>query len=123
MGLFDFLKITVGGTRKKRAPAKPKKPINTSKNVVEIDGKRFPLAAITDKGFVVGQFDGSLIRGQNAHLTVIVDDELAKLTFTTTVGVTEVKDGKMVAQWNLITPEMANTLRTYNQRKRLHPPK
>lgn len=111
MGLLDFLKISVS---KGKTVAKPKR----ANNAIEVDGKRFPLAAITEKGFVADQFDGSLVKGQNARLTVQVDDEFAKLSFATTVLVTETKDRRLVAAWNLLTPELTDTLRKYGQRKK-----
>lgn len=111
MGVFDFLRISV-------AQAKPAPVAKAGKNTVEVDGKRFPIAAITDKGFVADRFDGSLIKGQNARLTISIDDAIARLSFATTVLVTEVKDGRLVAAWNLITPELEETLKKYSQRKK-----
>lgn len=113
--MFEFLKIVVPG---KRAKPAPKAPQRAQICAVDIDGKRFPIAAITDKGFVATGFDGSLIAGQNARITVVIDDAYAKLQFATTVLVTEAKGERLVTAWNLITPELTETLRKYSQRRK-----
>lgn len=114
MSVFDFLKVVVGG--KKPAPA-PKRP-RASNSKIEFDGKSFPLAAITDKGFVMTQFDGSLVTGQTARITVKVDDDIGVFSFPATVSINDVSGGKCVGEWTLLTPELANRLKTYAQRRK-----
>ena len=40
--------------------------------MIEFDGKSFPLAAVSHKGFVATGFDGSLIPSQTARITVSI---------------------------------------------------
>lgn len=115
MGVLDFLKITIFDKKPKPGP---KRPARTSSNVIEVDSKSFPLAAITAKGLVATQFDGSLIRGQNARITVKIDDEIGKFSFATTIAVNEVKDGTMVGEWMMLDPQLEATIRKYNQIKK-----
>ncbi|HYH18164.1 MAG TPA: hypothetical protein VD995_06065 [Azospirillum sp.] len=119
MGILDFLKITIFDKKSKAKP-KPgaKRPARTPGNVIEVDSKSFPIAAITTKGFVVTQFDDSLIRGQNARITVKIDDAFAKFSFATTIAVNEVKDGKMVGEWMMLDPQLESTIRKYGQIKK-----
>ncbi|HYG91003.1 MAG TPA: hypothetical protein VD978_32645 [Azospirillum sp.] len=114
MGLFDFLKTTV---RDKKAPAKAGARKLPS-NAIEFDSKSFPLAAITARGFVASQFDGSLIAGQNARITVKVDDQFGRFSFTTNVVISEVKDGKCVGGWMMLTPDLEAVIRKYSQNKK-----
>lgn len=114
MGLFDFLKTTVNTNK---APVKPGAR-KSGAAVVEFDGRSFPLAAITSKGFVFSQFDGSLIAGQNARVTVKVDDPYGRFTFSANVVISEVKDGKCVGVWMMLTPELETVIRQYGQKKK-----
>lgn len=115
MGLFDFLKVAVPkGGDKANPKGSQRKPVCAA----DIDGKRFTIALINDKGFVTAGFDESLITGQHARITVVIDDEHAKLQFTTTVLVTEANAERLVTAWNLITPELTETLRKYSQRRK-----
>lgn len=114
MGVLDFLKITVGGNGKKKPlPPTAKRPPSSS--CIEVDSKSFPLAAITAKGFVAGNFDDSLVKGQTARITVKVADECGKFSFPATIAVTDVKDGKLVGEWNMLPPEIDAAIRKYNQ--------
>lgn len=110
MGLFDFLKVTVRDD-KKPAPARRAAP----GNCIEFDGKSFPLAAITSKGFVATGFDGSLIAKQTARITVRVADPFGNFTFPATVGIIEVKDGKVTGEWSMLPAEVDATIRKYGQ--------
>ena len=85
MGLFDFLKVTVAD--KKTAKPAGRMPVS----VVQCDGKSFPILSLTPKGFVARGFDGSLVVGQNAKVSVRVDDAAGKFTFNATVSVVEIK--------------------------------
>lgn len=115
MGVLDFLKITVWdrGNKKKSPAATPKRSQPSS--CIEFDSKSFPLAAITTKGFIAGNFDDSLIRGQKARITVKVADEYGKFSFPATVLVNDVKDGKLIGEWNMLSAEIDATIRQYNQ--------
>ncbi|MBP2311194.1 hypothetical protein [Azospirillum soli] len=115
MGVFDFLKITVFEKKKPAAPARRKV---TSGSFIEVDSKSFPLAALTTKGFVATKFDDSLIKGQTARITVRVDDDCGKFTFPATIGVNEIKDGKLVGEWNMLAPEIEATIRKYAQNRK-----
>ncbi|WP_029011164.1 hypothetical protein [Azospirillum halopraeferens] len=119
MGLFDFLKIIVSDPSKKRTAAARAKPRSAS--CVEVDHKSFPLAALTARGFVATGFDGSLIKGQNARLVVKVDDEVGRFSFPATVTIAEVQGDKLVGEFQLLTPELEQTLRTYAQRQKRKP--
>lgn len=117
VGMFDFLKIIVSD-RKKPVARKPRK-LKTPNNVVSFDGKSFPILSVTSKGFMAGNFDGSLIKGQAARITVKLDDSFAKLDFQCSINVVEAQTGgRLVGEWNLITPELENTLRKYTQMKK-----
>lgn len=110
MGLFDFLKVSVAEDKAKKAA-----PRRTPGSAVEFDGKSFPLTAITTKGFAAGGFDGSLIKGQTARVTVKVDDEAGKFTFPATIGVNQADGGKLVGEWTVLTPEVEGVIRKYLQ--------
>ncbi len=115
MGLFDFLKIDVkdkksAATKGGRAPSAGSR--------IEFDGKSFPLAAITTKGFVAGRFDGSLVKGQNARLSVVVDDAFGRFSITSTVAITDVKDGNVVGEFSLLDPDTEATIRAYAQKRK-----
>lgn len=119
VGMFDFLKIIVSDRKK---PAKAARKPKTPNNLVSFDGKSFPLLTVTSKGFVAGNFDGSLIKGQAARVTVKLDDSFAKLDFQCSIGVVEAQTGgRLVGEWNLITPELETTLRKYAQLKKQPP--
>lgn len=111
MGLFDFLKVTVKD-EKKAAPRRTSAPAS---NVIEFDGKSFPLAAVSHKGFVATGFDGSLIPSQTARITVRVDDACGKFTFPAAVTIEEVKGGSVSGAWNMLPPEVEATIRKYLQ--------
>lgn len=114
MGAFDFLKVLISDKKKPKPPKTPR----TNNSKIEFDGKSFPLAALTDKGFVATQFDGSLIAGQTARITVKVDDEIGLFTFPATVAINDASNGKCVGEWTLLTPEMVSRLKTYAQRRK-----
>lgn len=116
MGMFDFLKVTV-----QNKTASPQKKAAGAGSCVMFDNKSFPLAALNHRGFVISGFDGSLVKGQKAHVTLSVDDSIGKFSLTTAVLVTEVTGDKMAAEFNLITPEMESLLKQYNQRKKQAP--
>lgn len=111
MGLFDFLKVTVKD-EKKAAPRRASAPAS---NAIEFDGKSFPLAAVSHKGFVATGFDGSLIPSQTARITVRVDDACGKFTFAATVTIEEVKGGSVSGAWNMLPTEVEATIRKYLQ--------
>ncbi len=114
MGVLDFLKVMIADKKKPSSPKGPR--ANNSK--IEFDGKSFPLAAVTDKGFVATQFDGSLIAGQTARIMVKVDDEIGLFSFPATVAINDASNGKCVGEWTLLTPELASRLKTYAQRRK-----
>jgi len=117
MGLFDFLKTSVKDKNKKPA-GKPgaRKPAGGAS--IAFDGKSFPLAAITAKGFATSSFDGSLISGQNARITVTVDDAYGRFSFTSNVTISEADNAKCVGAWMMITPELEAVIRKYGQNKK-----
>lgn len=112
MGMLDFLKVSV-----KKEPAKKGSP-KAPDNQVQIDSKSFPLGAITVSGFVATNFDGSLVKGQNAKLTVSVDDQFAKFSFSTTVTVADVAGGKLTAQFGMLPTETEALIRKYAQMRK-----
>ncbi|SMH58469.1 hypothetical protein [Azospirillum agricola] len=109
MGLFDFLKITVPAKKPAKAPSR------LSVSIVEFDGRSFPLAALTTKGFVTKSFDGSLIPGQNARVTVRVDDTAGKFTFSATITVADTAGSKLVGTWTMLPTEVDEVIRKYAQ--------
>ncbi|WP_372398614.1 hypothetical protein ABMY26_18320 [Azospirillum sp. HJ39] len=109
MGLFDFLKVTVSD--KKAAKPAGRLPVS----VVEFDGKCFPIVSLTPKGFVARSFDGSLIAGQNARVSVRVDDASGKFSFSTTVTVVEVKGASLGAAWTLLPADVQAAIHKYAQ--------
>lgn len=110
MGMLDFLKINV-----KKEPPKKKGPPKPPDNRVQIDSKSFPLGAITPSGLVATSFDGSLVKGQNAKLTVSVDDQFAKFSFSATVTVADAAGDKLTAQFGMLPPETEALIRKYAQ--------
>ncbi|WP_448207651.1 hypothetical protein [Azospirillum sp. sgz302134] len=113
MGVFDFLKVTVQEKRKP-APAQRGGP----GSAIEFDGKSFPLAVINTQGFVATNFDGSLIKGQNARITVRVADQFGNFTFQTTAGISEVKDGKVAGNWSVLPADVDAAIRKYAQARK-----
>ncbi|MBP2297924.1 hypothetical protein [Azospirillum picis] len=111
MGLFDFLKVTV---KEKAAPKPAQRPVS----VVEFDGKSFPLLSLTTKGFVARGFDNSLIAGQNARVSVRVDDGGTKFSFVATVSVVEAKGGSLAATWSILPTEVDSAIRHYAQQRK-----
>ena len=110
MGFFDFLKV---GVTEKKKPAAPK-----AQSCIEFDNKSFPLGAITTKGFVATNFDGSLIRGQNARVAVKVDDAFGRFSFASTVAIADASGGKLVGEWNMLTPEIESAIRAHGQARK-----
>ncbi|RJF84236.1 hypothetical protein D3877_06580 [Azospirillum cavernae] len=108
MGLFDFLKVAV-------KDKKPAKPARMAVSVIEFDGRSFPIAALTTKGFATKAFDGSLIQGQNARVTVRVDDPAGKFSFAATIAVTDTQGGKLVGVWTMLPTEVEDVIRKYAQ--------
>lgn len=113
MGAFDFLKVIVNDKPKKSLPEKAKLT-----NFVSFDGKSFPITQLTHRGFAVSRFDGSLIKGQKAHITLTVNDQIARFSLTNAVLVVDVTDDRMVAEFNLLTPDMENLLKRYAERRK-----
>jgi len=109
MGLFDFLKIAVPG--KTPAKAAARMPVS----IVEFDGRSFPIASLTTKGFVTKSFDGSLIQGQNARVNVRVDDTAGKFTFAATITVTDTAGSKLTGAWTMLPTEVEGVIRKYVQ--------
>lgn len=112
MGLFDFLKISV-----KKKPVKKSAP-RPDNNRVQIDSKSFAIAAITPSGFVAAGFDGSLVKGQNARVSVSIDDNFAKFNFDVTVVVVDAAGDKLTAQFGMLQPEIEGLLRKYAQMRK-----
>ncbi len=121
MGLFDFLKISV---KDKNAPAKAStKPLtkpNKGKSVgtAQFDSKSYPLLSISIKGFVITEFDDSLIAGQNARTTITVDDQFGRFSFTTNIGVDAVEGDKCACTWVMLGPDEGAAIRKYVQNKK-----
>lgn len=116
MGMLDFLKIAVGA----KPPPKKKPPpgYKGGNNVIQVDSKSFPIATITSSGLVATGFDGSLIKGQNARVTISVDDSVGKFSFATTVVVAETSGDKLVVQFGMIPPETEALLKKYAQARK-----
>lgn len=117
MGMLDFLKISVKKEPVKKGPPKP------PNNQVQIDSKSFPLGAITVSGLVATGFDGSLVKGQNAKLSVSVDDQFAKFNFSATVTVLDAAGGKLTAQFGMLPTETEALIRKYAQLRKQKPGK
>lgn len=123
MGLFDFLKTTVRDKNKKEAAkaaaagkAGPRKAGGGS--FIAFDGKAFPLAAITTKGFVTANFDASLIAGQNARIAVTVDDSYGRFSFATNVTISEADGKRCVGAWMVLAPDLEAAIRQYGQNRK-----
>lgn len=115
MAILDFLKVVVGAKKPvKRKPA----PYKGGSNYIQIDSKSFPIALITGSGLVATGFDGSLIKGQNARVTIAVNDSIAKFNFATTVLVTETTGDKLIVQWQMLPPDLEALLKKYAQARR-----
>ncbi|BAI71703.1 hypothetical protein AZL_010650 [Azospirillum sp. B510] len=113
MGLFDFLKVTVTDKKAADPPAR-RMPIS----VIQCDGKSFPIVSLTAKGFVARGFDGSLVVGQNAKVSVRVDDADGKFTFNATVSVVEIKGDTVGAIWSILPTDVDAVIRQYAQRRK-----
>lgn len=112
MGLFDFLKVAVND--KKAAKPAGRMPVS----VIQCDGKSFPIMSLTPKGFVARGFDGSLIVGQNAKVSVRVDDPAGKFAFNATVAVVEIKGDTIGATWTILPTEVDAVIRQYAQNRK-----
>ncbi len=111
MGMFDFLKVSVGDKKKPAAARRADAP----GSCIEFDGKSFPLASINSQGFVATGFDGSLIVKQTARITVRVADPYGNFTFPVTVGITDVRDGRVAGAWSMLPADVEATIRKYAQ--------
>jgi hypothetical protein len=114
MGLLDFLKVTVHDKPAARK-AKPSGPRTGSFLVV--DNRKYPLVAIGPRGLAAAKFDGSLIVGQKAHVTIALDDEVCQLSFQTAVLVTDVKGDRVACEFSILPPETEKLLKQYAERK------
>ncbi|WP_244434237.1 hypothetical protein [Azospirillum sp. B506] len=101
-------------TDKKAAKPAGRMPIS----VIQCDGKSFPIVSLTPKGFVARGFDGSLIVGQNAKVSVRVDDAAGKFTFNATVSVVEIKGDTFGATWSILPTEVDAVIRQYGQQRK-----
>lgn len=115
MGLFDFLKTTV---KNQKTQAKPGARKAAAGSFISFDGKSFPLAAITTKGFATSSFDGSLIAGQNAKIAVTVDDAYGRFNFACTVMISEASTSKCVGAWTMLAPDLEAVIRKYGQNRK-----
>jgi hypothetical protein len=113
MGMFDFLKVTVQD-KKKSGPAKPALKPGA---FVHVDSKSFPIALLNQKGFVVNNFDGGLIPGQTAHISVTVNEPGVQISIKTSVVVTDTSNGRMAAEFGILPVDTEKTLRAYYERR------
>lgn len=119
MGVFDFLKVTVYD-KKPAAEAKAKRPVkNPGKpgSFLNVDSKSFPIAALNHQGVVVSGFDGSLIVGQKAHVTVSINEPDFQFQLSTAVMVSNVSGDRMAAEFSVLSLETEKRLRQYAERK------
>lgn len=109
MGMFDFLKVSVKAPPAKKAGPKP------PNNRIQIDSKSFPINIISTAGLAATGFDGSLVKGQNARVSVVIDDRFAKFSFDSTVTVAEASGERLAVHFGMLTPEIEGLIRKYVQ--------
>jgi len=107
MGLLDFLKVSVTDKR-----GKPKAPAHAGARVI-VDSRAYPIASIGPRAFAVDGFDGSLVAGQKAKITISVDEPNCRFTLPLTVEITEVKGPRMTGEFGVLTPETEQLLKRY----------
>jgi|GEM_PF-2116368 len=116
--MFDWLKVFVGGGKTKPKKAMGRKPVEAQNRLV-VDSRNYPITDISPKGVVAGDFDGSLVQGQNAKVTVVLNDACGKVSFATTVVVDEAKEGGYLrCSWGVLPLEVDSALKTWLQRRR-----
>lgn len=107
MGVLDFLKVSVVDKRER-----PKAAAHAGARVT-VDSRAYPIASIGVRGFSVDGFDGSLIAGQRAKVTVSVDEPNCRFNLPLTVEITEVKGTRMTAEFGVLSPETEQLLKRY----------
>ncbi|MBI1208102.1 MAG: hypothetical protein GC191_12535 [Azospirillum sp.] len=116
--MFEWLKVTIGSDKTKPAAKRPgSKP--PSPNQIKIDSRLYPLTELKRDGIVASKFDGSLIAGQRAQITVMVDDRWGKFTFDTKVVVnTSVSGDTLSGSWTMLPPEVETVIGQYLKNRR-----
>lgn len=107
MGMFDFLKVTVVDKAEK-AKAGP----HTGARV-HVDSRSYPIAAIGPRGFTVEGFDGSLVAGQKAKVTISVDEPKCRFTLPVNVMISSVEGSRMSGEFSVLPPETERLLKQY----------
>jgi len=121
--MFEWLKDIVS-TSKAPAPKKqtgkaPKKAAQPpSNNTIQVDSRSYPLIDLNHKAMIAGNFDGSLTLNQAAKITVNVNDQYGRFSFSANVIVDLIKDnGQFRGVWEILEPRVEKVLKQYAANK------
>ena len=110
--MLDFLKTLVA---EKKAPPKPK----AESAVIKVDSRSYPLVTLNAKGLVAANHDASIAEGQQALITVAVDDRWGKFSFDTRVTITSVNANKQFgASFGILSLEIEKVLAAYAKNRK-----
>lgn len=121
--MFEWLKdIVSSGSHPapKKQAAKPAKKTAEppSSNTIQVDSRSYPLLDLNHKAVIAGNFDGSLTLNQAAKITVNVNDQCGRFSFTSNVIIDVIKDnGQFRGVWELLEPRVEKVLKQYASNK------
>lgn len=112
--MLEWLKDIV---YEKRKPA-PKKAQAVPDSHIKVDSRVYPLVSLTNKGFTAGEFDTSMAVGQNASITVVVNDRWGKFSFNARCTITAGEpNGRFGGAFAILPPEVDQVIAKYARNK------
>jgi len=115
--MFEWLKEIVYEKKKK-----PAGKAAVSGSQILVDSRSYPLVNLSAKGFMAGGFDPSLAVGQNAQISVVVNDSWGKFTFTARCTITAADaNGRFGGSFLILPPEIEQVLGKYAKNKSAKP--
>lgn len=127
MGMFDWLMDIFEPPKPKKivkkppivTKVKPKPPKLTwnKNNKILVDKRQYPLLYLNKKSMVCSGIDDSIAPGMFATVTVVLNDEFGKFTFTTKVYIERKSDPNFIAEFVMLMPNIGNAIDAYNRNK------
>jgi len=112
--MFEWLKEIVH----EKKPATPKKGAPVPDSHIKVDSRCYPLVNLNAKGFMAGDFDASLAVGQNAAITVVVNDRWGKFSFNARCSITAADPkGRFGGSFAILPPDVEQALIKYAKNK------
>ena len=119
--MFEWLKEIV--YEKKKPVAKTGKAVNSGSHIL-VDSRSYPLVNLSPKGFMGGDFDSSMAVGQNAQISIVVNDTWGKFTFSARCTITAADaNGRFGGSFLILPPEIEQVLGKYAKNKSAKPAK